>query len=87
MLFLQPDITAPGVNVLAAWRTNDSSISLPGKEPPSYYIISGTSMSCPHVSGLAAVVKQRHPSWSSSAIRSAIMTTSKYYIIDKSIYL
>lgn len=78
-LLLQPDITAPGVTVLAAWLGNDSSIGLPGKQPPLYYILSGTSMSCPHVSGLAAAVKQRHPSWSSSAIRSAIMTTSKHY--------
>ncbi|KAK2983376.1 hypothetical protein RJ640_020816, partial [Escallonia rubra] len=67
---------APGVNILAAWPGNDSSSGLPGKEPPGFNIISGTSMSCPHVSGIAAAIKSRYPTWSPSAIRSAIMTTA-----------
>ncbi|KAK2982266.1 hypothetical protein RJ640_020818, partial [Escallonia rubra] len=73
---LQPDVAAPGVNILAAWPGNDSSSGLPGKEPPGFNIISGTSMSCPHVSGIAAAIKSRYPTWSPSAIRSAIMTTA-----------
>ncbi|KAG8389856.1 hypothetical protein BUALT_Bualt01G0022300 [Buddleja alternifolia] len=73
---IKPDIAAPGVAILAAWRANDTNEALPGKDPPDFNIISGTSMSCPHVSGLAATVKSRHPTWSSSAVKSAIMTTA-----------
>ncbi|KAI3450700.1 hypothetical protein Pfo_007365 [Paulownia fortunei] len=71
---IKPDITAPGVNVLAAWSPlatdNTAGRSI------DYNIISGTSMSCPHVSALAAIVKSSHPSWSPAAIKSAIMTTA-----------
>ncbi|KAI9104298.1 hypothetical protein K1719_022870 [Acacia pycnantha] len=65
---LKPDITAPGLNILAAWS--------PAKGNSMYNINSGTSMSCPHVTGIAALVKTVHPSWSPSAIKSAIMTTA-----------
>ncbi|KAJ8538246.1 hypothetical protein K7X08_014786 [Anisodus acutangulus] len=72
---LEPDITAPGVAILAAWPGNDTKEAVVGQEPPLFNIISGTSMSCPHVSGIAAFVKAQNPSWSPSAIKSAIMTT------------
>ncbi|KAL2249999.1 UNVERIFIED_CONTAM: CO(2)-response secreted protease [Sesamum indicum] len=73
---LKPDIAAPGVAILAAWPSNDKREALPEKEPPVFDILSGTSMACPHVSGLAAMVKSQHPTWSPSATRSAIMTTA-----------
>ncbi|CAN0841538.1 unnamed protein product [Linum grandiflorum] len=74
---LKPDITAPGVDILAAW----SPVAPPSglKEDTrvvQYNVISGTSMSCPHVSGVAAYVKAIHPKWSPAAIKSAIMTTA-----------
>ncbi|KAL6295533.1 hypothetical protein ACE6H2_003675 [Prunus campanulata] len=72
---VSPDIAAPGVNILAAWMANDTGITLEGKESPLFNVISGTSMACPHVSGIAATVKSQNPTWSPSAIRSALITT------------
>ncbi|KAI3908907.1 hypothetical protein MKW92_053216 [Papaver armeniacum] len=71
---IKPDITAPGVRILAAW--SPVSTESTGGRSVDYNIISGTSMSCPHASGIAAVIKSHHPSWSPSAIKSAIMTTA-----------
>ncbi|KAI4340455.1 hypothetical protein MLD38_025287 [Melastoma candidum] len=71
---IKPDITAPGVNILAAWSPV-STLNTAGR-PLDYNIISGTSMSCPHVSAVAAILKSVHPTWSPAAIKSAIMTTA-----------
>ncbi|XP_074378690.1 CO(2)-response secreted protease-like isoform X1 [Apium graveolens] len=73
---LKPDITAPGMNIIAAWSKKMSGYALAGRELPEYVLASGTSMSCPHISGVAALVKSQHPTWDHSAIRSAIMTTA-----------
>ncbi|OIT03079.1 pentatricopeptide repeat-containing protein [Nicotiana attenuata] len=72
----KPDIVAPGTAILAAWPANDTEVSLSGQEPPLFNILSGTSLSCPHVSAIAATLKSQNPTWSPSAIRSAIMTTA-----------
>ncbi|GER36071.1 subtilase family protein [Striga asiatica] len=78
---LKPDVTGPGVNILAAWTGAASPTDLPEDTRRSQFnIISGTSMSCPHISGLAALVKAAHPDWSPSAIKSALMTTA--YTLD-----
>ncbi|KAJ0986442.1 hypothetical protein J5N97_004798 [Dioscorea zingiberensis] len=74
---LKPDITAPGLNILAAWSESSSPTKLEGdKRSVKYNIMSGTSMSCPHVSAAAALLKSIHPHWTSAAIRSALMTTA-----------
>ncbi|KAG2717937.1 hypothetical protein I3760_03G197600 [Carya illinoinensis] len=74
---LKPDVIGPGVNILAAWS---EAIGPTGLEKDTrktqFNIMSGTSMSCPHISGLAALLKAAHPEWSPSAIKSALMTTA-----------
>lgn len=74
---LKPDIIAPGVNILAGWSkaVGPSGLAIDDRRV-DFNIISGTSMSCPHVSGLAALIKGAHPDWSPAAIRSALMTTA-----------
>ncbi|KAK9699200.1 hypothetical protein RND81_08G159500 [Saponaria officinalis] len=73
---IKPDIVAPGVQILASWIDNDPHITFPGKEAPQFSIISGTSMACPHVSGIVVVIKSHNPTWTPAIIRSAIMTTA-----------
>lgn len=73
---LKPDIIAPGVNILAAWPEGVAPTDLStDTRRVDFNIISGTSMSCPHVSGIAALLKGAHPDWSPAMIRSALMTT------------
>ncbi|KAL3502298.1 hypothetical protein ACH5RR_036747 [Cinchona calisaya] len=75
---LKPDISAPGVDILAAFSPASSPSGYPGldKRSAPYNILLGTSMACPHVTGAAAYVKSLHPDWSPSAIKSALMTTA-----------
>ncbi|CAH9117225.1 unnamed protein product [Cuscuta europaea] len=78
---LKPDIIGPGVNILAAWPDsvideNEIRATNGSSKTPKFNMISGTSMSCPHLSGIAALLKSAHPTWSPAAIKSAIMTTA-----------
>ncbi|XP_059627101.1 cucumisin-like [Cornus florida] len=74
---LKPDLTAPGVEILAAWTQAKTVTGREGdKRVVPYNIISGTSMSCPHATGVAAYVKSFNPGWSPAAIKSALMTTA-----------
>ncbi|HKX68119.1 MAG TPA: S8 family peptidase, partial [Intrasporangium sp.] len=71
---LKPDVIAPGQDILAAYSpmTNQGY---------GFNQISGTSMSSPHVAGLAALLKDLRPGWSPMAIKSALMTTG-YDVLD-----
>ncbi|KAI4317342.1 hypothetical protein L6164_025216 [Bauhinia variegata] len=74
---LKPDLSAPGVNILAAWPPKTPPSSIKGDtRSVCWNFQSGTSMSCPHVSGVAALIKSAHPNWSPAAIRSALITTA-----------
>jgi subtilisin family serine protease len=74
---LKPDMIAPGVNILASWTGKAGPTGLAADtRRVGFNIISGTSMSCPHVSGLAALLRSAHPEWSPAAVRSALMTTA-----------
>ncbi|WCJ26109.1 Subtilisin-like protease [Euphorbia peplus] len=70
---LKPDIIGPGVSILAAWPV---SVENKTDTKATFNMISGTSMSCPHLSGIAALLKSAHPDWSPAAIKSAIMTSA-----------
>ncbi|CAN6351870.1 unnamed protein product [Urochloa humidicola] len=76
---LKPDIIGPGVNVIAAWPFKVGPGAAGGKNM-AFNTLSGTSMSAPHLSGIAAIIKSAHLDWSPAAIKSAIMTTA--YVLD-----
>ncbi|KAF8781039.1 hypothetical protein HU200_001011 [Digitaria exilis] len=74
----EPDITAPGVSILAAFTGLAGPTGLAFDERRVLFNAeSGTSMSCPHVAGIAGLLKALHPDWSPAAIKSAIMTTAR----------
>ncbi|TVU39277.1 hypothetical protein EJB05_12688, partial [Eragrostis curvula] len=78
---LKPDVIAPGESVLAAWTGEASPTGLDGDmRRPQSNIIYGTSMACPHVSGIVAMLREVQPTWSAAAIKSALMTTA--YNVD-----
>ncbi|XP_057811874.1 subtilisin-like protease [Salvia miltiorrhiza] len=70
---LKPDIIGSSVSIVAAWNKaldNDTSSVI------NFNMVSGTSISCPQLSGVAALIKSAHPDWSPAAVKSAIMTTA-----------
>ncbi|XP_058088112.1 subtilisin-like protease SBT4.14 [Magnolia sinica] len=78
MKILKPDVTAPGVDILAGYsRLTTVTGSFMDDRVVNFNIVSGTSMACPHVAATAAYVKSFHPDWSPAAIKSAIITTAK----------
>ena len=73
---LTPSVTAPGVNIYAAYSDEQYGHDQTGTAPADYAYLSGTSMSGPHVAGAAALVKHEKPSWTPDNIRSALMMTA-----------
>ncbi|CAN6197158.1 unnamed protein product [Urochloa humidicola] len=74
---LKPDLSAPGIDIIASWTMLSSPTGIPNDNRKVLYnIISGTSMACPHASGAAAYVKSHHRDWSPAMIMSALITTA-----------
>ena len=71
---LKPDVIAPGQDILAA-------VAPPANAGRDFNLYSGTSMSSPHVAGLAALLMDKYPTWSPMMIKSALMT-SAYDVLD-----
>ena len=70
--FVKPDITAPGVEILAG-----STPLIANGTPDEYFqYLSGTSMAAPMVAGIAALLKEANPDWSPGTLKSALMTTA-----------
>lgn len=74
---LKPDIVGPGVNIIAGVPSIEDVDLLRNAEVPRFDIKSGTSMAAPHLSGIAALIKHAHPTWSPAVIKSALMTTAE----------
>ncbi|MFQ5609042.1 MAG: S8 family serine peptidase, partial [Woeseiaceae bacterium] len=70
---MKPDVSAPGVNIIAGFTPETANAT----KDELWAYLSGTSMSTPHVAGVAALLMQEHPDWSPAAIKSALMTTSR----------
>ena len=77
--WIKPDITAPGVRILAGAtpEPNDGSFG------DLFQYLQGTSMSTPHVSGIAALLIEKHPDWTPAQIKSALMTTARQDIVKE----
>ncbi|WP_033346144.1 S8 family peptidase [Catenuloplanes japonicus] len=81
-LGLKPEITAPGVAIVAA-RAAGTAMDSPVDD--NYTAASGTSMATPHVAGAAAIVAQQHPDWSGQRIKESLVSTAKT-IAGESVY-
>lgn len=68
----KPDVTAPGVNILAGYTAIEY-----GTPVPQFAFLSGTSMSSPHNAGAAILLKWLNPTWTPGQIKSALMTSAK----------
>lgn len=80
---LKPDIAAPGSSILASYTPDysipehDAMVANGQAGRLNLSLLSGTSMSSPHIAGMAALLMHRHPTWSPAAVRSALMTTAR----------
>jgi len=75
---VKPDVTAPGVNILAGF-TPETANSMPDE---TFAYLSGTSMSTPHVAGVAALLMQARPEWGPSVVKSALMTSARQDLVQ-----
>ncbi|HEX6197057.1 MAG TPA: S8 family serine peptidase, partial [Jiangellaceae bacterium] len=83
-LGLKPDITAPGVQILAGNIPIAGDPALGGGPAGEFFqAIQGTSMSAPHVAGSALLMRALHPDWSPGQIKSALMSTGLQDVVKE----
>lgn len=63
---VKPDVTAPGVGIVAAEAGTQGHVAM-----------DGTSMATPHVAGVVALLKQQHPDWTGSRLKATVMAAAK----------
>ncbi|SNY55126.1 PA domain-containing protein [Arsukibacterium tuosuense] len=79
---LKPDITAPGVRILAA--SSPQQLQFGGNpQGENFAYLQGTSMSSPHIAGMAALLAGQYPTWTPAQIKSAIMTTARQDLVKE----
>jgi subtilisin family serine protease len=71
---IKPDITAPGVGIVAAKAAN-GWIGTPVGD--RHVALSGTSMAAPHVAGAAAILAGQHPKWTAAQLKAALAGSAK----------
>ncbi|MGH8445220.1 MAG: S8 family serine peptidase, partial [Solimonas sp.] len=71
---LVPTISAPGVDIYAAYATEHPFSSQP--QSADFMFLQGTSMASPHVAGAAALLRDAHPDWTPAEIQSALASTA-----------
>jgi hypothetical protein len=80
--FLKPDVTAPGIQILAGHTPEPVSV-FGGPPGELFQVIAGTSMSSPHSAGVSALVKAAHPDWTPGQIKSALMTSAVTQVLKE----
>lgn len=76
---LKPDVTAPGVQVLAG-NSPTAFVGAPGQ---LFQAIAGTSMSSPHTAGIGALLRDLHPNWTPDMMQSALMTSARQDVLKE----
>jgi hypothetical protein len=76
--FLKPDVTAPGVDILAG----NTPAPANGLQGETFRYFSGTSQAAPEVTGVAILLKEAHPDWSPGALKSALMTSAYQSVVN-----
>jgi subtilisin family serine protease len=76
--FLKPDVTAPGVAILAGTTPAPAN----GLQGETFQYFSGTSQAAPEVTGVAILLKEAHPDWSPGELKSALMTSAHQSVVN-----
>lgn len=82
--YLAPSVSAPGVDIYAAFTDTQPFSGAPFEVP--FNFLSGTSMASPHVAGALALLTDLHPDWTPAEAQSALMMTASDNVNDEGNY-